>query len=84
MRWEQGGTATLLETDGQFVRLLSTRSAPPGAPLTAVCDSNARYQLKVRACRRSAEHPDQFVIDGRFFNLTKKQRAVLATIAQPY
>jgi hypothetical protein len=79
--WEKGGTATLLETDGNFVRLLSSRSAPPGAPLTALSETNGRFQLKVRGCRRSAEHPDRFIIDGRFFNLTKEQRATLITPA---
>ena len=81
LSWEQGGTATLLETDGHFVRLLSSRSAPPGAPLTAINETNVRFQLKVRGCRRSPEHPDRFIIDGRFYNLTREQRAVLTTPA---
>jgi hypothetical protein len=70
----RGGTAELVDTDGNLVTLLSNASAPPGTPLDAELDGT-RYRIKVRSCRKTDEHAElPFRIEGRFQNLTKAAR----------
>jgi hypothetical protein len=70
----RGGTARLVETNGDFVTVLSSVSAPPGTPLEGELEG-AGYRIKVRACRRTEEDPElPFRIEGRFQNLSRAQR----------
>jgi len=72
--WLSGGSARLLETDGDRVSVLSSRAAPPGTPLEGELEG-ATYRIKVRSCRKSDADPSlPFQIEGRFQNLTREQR----------
>jgi hypothetical protein len=73
---EKGGTARVLETDGDRVTLESTRAFPPGAPLVArAAGTNETYQIKVRGSQRTGE--GVFKVEGRFVNLSRPARARL-------
>lgn len=72
--WARGGSARLLETNGDLVSVLSSLSAPPGTPLEGELEGKT-YRIKVRSCRKSDEDPSlPFRIEGRFQNLTREQR----------
>ena len=75
--WTRGGHAELLSTDGHHATWLSTAPAPPGTPLEGSTPEGQRLQLKVRGCKRVEESPPRYQIDGRFFNMSKEQRAWL-------
>jgi hypothetical protein len=66
----EGGSAELVETDGDHVVVEATRSAPPGATLSATLDGVA-YSIKVRGAKRTG---DVFRIEGRWVNLSRAQR----------
>jgi len=69
------GQATLIETDGERATLECDFSSPPGSPLTGhVVVSNQRVQLKVHECRRVSPAPAQFIIRGRWVNLSRAAR----------
>jgi hypothetical protein len=71
-----GGTLTLVETDGERVVLSSDRSTAPGATLKAVFEG-VEYLIKVRGCRLEAADCGTFRIEGRFVNLARKHRELL-------
>lgn len=72
--WSGGGSARLLESNGDLVTLFSSSAWPPGTPLEGSFEG-ATYRVKVRSCRRSDEDPElPFRIEGRFQNLTRQQR----------
>jgi hypothetical protein len=69
-----GDSALVLETNGDFVTLLSSRAAPPGTPLIGEFEGRS-YRVKVRGCRKTEEDPAHpFRIEGRFQNLSRAQR----------
>jgi len=70
----QGGTARVVETDGNFVTLLSSRAFPPGATLEGR-DASGNYRVKVRRSRRVSEpEPMLFHVEGRWVSLSREQR----------
>ncbi|MBK7585003.1 MAG: hypothetical protein IPI67_33035 [Myxococcales bacterium] len=74
LEWTAGGSGRVVETDGDVVTLLSSRSAPPGTPLEGCFDATT-YRVKVRSCRRTDTEPERpFRIDGQFQNLSRGQR----------
>jgi hypothetical protein len=79
-----GGTADVLETDGDRVVLSSTVAAPPGSSLEGEWRTvGARIRIKVRGCRREPSTSDRFRVEGRFVNLSKTQRARLQESNRP-
>jgi hypothetical protein len=69
-----GGNAIVLESNGDFVTLLSSRAAPPGTPLVGDFEGGS-YRVKVRGCRKTEEDSARpFRIEGRFQNLSRSQR----------
>lgn len=71
-----GGTATLVDTDGDKVTLLSSRAFPPGSTLRAEGTGDARaYAVKVRSCQKDGENG--FVVGGRWVSLSREQREFL-------
>ena len=79
---EKGGTARVLETDGDHVTLESTRAFPPGAPLVARAEAtNETYRVKVRGSHRTAD--GIFRVEGRFVNLSRPARDRLLNDARP-
>lgn len=66
----RGGTAEVLETDGDTVTVLSTLSSPPGSPLEGRLD-DWTLRIKVKSCKREG---DGFRIEGRWVNLSRAQR----------
>lgn len=80
----RGGTALVLETDGDRVTLLAAAAAPPGSTLHArFGDSNVA--VKVRGSRRV--EPDAlgrvFRVEGRFQSLPRHVRLRLLPDAAP-
>ena len=75
----RGGTAAVLEVNGEHVVVLSSLSSPPGSPLEAKLDAGT-LRIKVRSCQKV--EPDDagrtFRIEGRFVSLTRAQRDTLA------
>jgi hypothetical protein len=77
-----GGTAQLLETDGEVATMHSTRATPPGMPLSGTSADGQKYQLKIRGCRRDGDTDDgapRYRIDGRWVSLSRAQRLALVT-----
>ena len=74
----RGGTAAVLEVNGEHVVVLASLSSPPGSPLEATLDG-ATLRIKVRSCQKV--EPDEsgraFRIEGRFVSLTREQREAL-------
>jgi len=74
-----GGTAAVLEVNGEHVVVRSSRSSPPGSPLEALLDG-ATLRIKVRSCRQ-VEADDAgraYRIEGRLVSLTRAQRDALS------
>ena len=71
----RGGSAVLLETDGDRVTVLSSAPSPPGSTLELTLEA-ARYRIKVRGCKRGdADAAGRaFRIDGRWVSLEREQR----------
>jgi hypothetical protein len=76
---EKGGSALVVELDGERVTLLSPIAAPPGSSLVASYDG-ARLVVKARGSRRVEPDADgrTFRVEGRFVGLTKELREKLA------
>ena len=76
--WTRGGSGVIVETDGRFAVVESDTPAAPGTPLVGQTSSpEARYEIKVRSCRRLSEAPVRYRVDGRFVNLSGRQRQAL-------
>lgn len=75
-----GGTALVLETDGERVALLTTAARPPGSSLVATFEGTS-LTVKVRGSRRV--EPDAlgraFRVEGRFVSLTRELRLALTS-----
>ncbi len=72
----RGGSAAVLETDGDHAALLSSLPSPPGSTLELSLEGTS-YRVKVRGCRRQAEADAAgraFRIEGRWVNLSRSQR----------
>jgi hypothetical protein len=73
-----GGTAAVLETDGERVTLLAPVASPPGSSLSASFDGQG-VTIKVRGSRRV--EPDgagrSFRVEGRFVSLSRAVRLAL-------
>lgn len=68
----RGGTARLLETDGDKTTLLCPIASPPGSTLTGAVEGvAAEFQLKVKSCKKEG---DAFRIEGRLRNATRELR----------
>jgi len=75
-----GGSALVLETDGERVTLLAPSASPPGSSLVASFDG-ASVRIKVRGSRRV--DPDSagrcFHVEGRFVSLERAVRLALTS-----
>jgi hypothetical protein len=77
-----GGTADLVDTNGDRVTLRASRPFPPGAPLVGTArDGSGALRVKVRGSRRVKAADAAFLVEGRFVNLTRAQREHLARLA---
>jgi hypothetical protein len=80
----RGGTALVLETDGDRVMLLAAAAAPPGSTLHARFGDSS-VSIKVRGSRRV--EPDAagrcFRVEGRFQSLPRHVRLRLAPEPAP-
>ena len=76
---DRGGSALVLETDGERVTLLAPAASPPGSTLAARLDG-VGVSVKVRGCRRV--EPDaagrSFSIEGRFVSISRSLREKLS------
>lgn len=74
LSWTSGGSATVLQSDGELVVLRSSRAAPPGSPLRAsiALPSASTVRIKVHACKKTDE--GTFLIRGRWLDLTREVR----------
>lgn len=75
---EKGGSALVVELDGERVTLLCPVAAPPGSSLVASLDG-ARLVVKARGSRRVEPDADgrTFRVEGRFVGLTRELREKL-------
>ena len=75
IRFDQKGTATLIDMLGDNLTLQSDFSAPPGATLQGtITNCGQQVHIKVRDCRRCPNAPNQFVLRGRSVNLSRSAR----------
>ena len=72
----RGGSAVVLETDGDRVTLLSSLSSSPGSTLELTLEG-ASYKVKVRGCRKvEADGAGRaFRVEGRWVSLSRSGRA---------
>jgi hypothetical protein len=76
--FENKGNATLVDTDGERATLECDFSSPPGSPLMGhIVQSGQRVELKVHGCSRVSVEARQFVIRGRWVNLSRVAKAEL-------
>jgi len=90
---EGGGAAEIRESDGAFVVLYSSTAWPPGSLLSGSAKETSRpYRVKVRTCRRTPAETAPgatgatdlpFRVEGRFVDITREQRDLLAAILRP-
>jgi hypothetical protein len=75
----RGGSAAVLEVNGEHVVVQSSRSSPPGSPLEALLEGTT-LRIKVRSCRQVEEDDAgrAYRIDGRLVSLTRVQREALS------
>jgi hypothetical protein len=77
---DKGGSAVVVEFDGERVTLLSPSAAPPGSSLLGSYEGS-RLIVKVRGSRRV--EPDSegrtFRVEGRFVGLTRELREKLGS-----
>jgi hypothetical protein len=75
-----GGSALVLETDGEHVTLLAPSARPPGSSLLATFDGT-NVTIKVRGSRRVEADADGrcFRIEGRFVSLSRALRLALTS-----
>lgn len=78
-----GGQAVLVDTDGHFVTLHSSRAFPPGATLVGRVPGVEVLRVKVRGSAKTKAGDMSFCVKGRFINLTRAQRAYLTSRAAP-
>lgn len=78
------GTARIVSTDGMRVVLEAGSAAPPGASLSCEVEgATLPFKVKVSGCKRAeAGATALYRIEGRFVDLTREQRATLASLAQ--
>jgi hypothetical protein len=63
-----------MESDGHHAVLVASRAFAPGSPLEATAeDGSGSYRLKVRGSRRMDDGA-AFRVEGRWINLTRRQR----------
>ncbi len=81
LTWPNGAHARILESDGDRAVVESETAAAPGTPLTfnaAIGEAtSAKIQIKVRGCKKIADEPVTFRIEGRFMNLSAALRGKL-------
>ena len=79
LHWIDGGSAHIVQTDGHFATLQSTRQAAVETPLVARVrlESAERIRFKVKDCRRE---PNGFLLVGRWVDLSKTTREELLAI----
>ena len=72
----KGGSAVVLETDGDRVTLLSSLSSPPGSTLELSLEGEG-FKVKVRGCKKvEADAAERsFRIEGRWVSLSRGGRA---------
>ncbi len=71
-----GGSAAIVENNGDHVTVRSSAPSPPGSTLALVHQGLA-VQVKVRGCKRLAEAELPFRIEGRLVSLTRAGREQL-------
>ncbi len=67
------GDARLLRLDGELAALDASRASAPGSRLECV-RAGRTWRLKVHRCVRNGE---RFTIEGRFIDLTRRDREEL-------
>lgn len=73
--WQRGGSATVINLDGDSLTVHSTVAFPPGAPLSALSQNRLTFEMKVRTCRKL--QLGMFEITGKLVNATRSRREQL-------
>jgi len=71
-----GGEAAIVENQGDFVVVRSSVASPPGSTLS-MKHGELSVSVKVRGCKRLAEEPLPFRIEGRLVSFTRAAREAL-------
>lgn len=82
LAWQRGGEAWIEQTDGAHAVVRSSKAFAPGTPLRGAVQmkSSTFLRLKVQSCRRGDD--DQFVISGRWLDLSRSMREELLASVQ--
>ncbi len=76
-----GGEAAIVENQGDYVVVRSSVASPPGSTLS-MKHGELAVLLKVRGCKRLAENPLPFRIEGRLVSFTRLAREALFGLAR--
>jgi hypothetical protein len=84
LRFDDGAIWEIVEADGVQAFVRSSRASPPGSTLEGTAEGTPRpYRVKVRSCRRTDDTALPFLIEGRFVDLTREQRARIPVKTPP-
>jgi hypothetical protein len=73
--WQQGGTATIEELDGERLQLSSTRAFAPGSRpegTVSIGEAQSPFWMKVHGSRRQDD--GAYRVTGRLLNVTRETR----------
>lgn len=71
IRWQKGGTGTLVTLAGEAATITSTIASPPGSRLEGQLDDGTTIRVKIHACKKDGEG---FRLEGRMIDLTRQLR----------
>jgi hypothetical protein len=80
VEWTRGGRGAIVASDGKLVTAESDTAAAPGTPLSGFATDGVRYEVKVRSCKRISAEPTRYRIEGRFMNLSARDREALLSV----
>lgn len=82
VRWQSGERAAITHSDGVHIVVQSEVAKAPGTPAAVEAAGEARYEIKVRTCKRAGDPALPFRVEGRLINLSALDRArLLASLA---
>jgi hypothetical protein len=75
LTWESGESGVVRQLVGEErVVVDATMPAAPGTPLSGLNAEGLAYRLKVKSCRKIADDPLCYRLEGRLLNITREAR----------
>lgn len=75
LTWQSGGSGVVRQLVGEErVVVDAAMPAAPGTPLSGLNADGLCYRLKVKSCRKIADDPVCYRLEGRLLNVTREAR----------